>query len=114
MVSCVGSFNKIASKWLDYKLAKVVHLCPSYTKDSYQILDEIKALGTLLPNACIFTTDAVSMYTNIDASHGIKTIGKWLEIHCFEILKLDLDFPFNLVLHLLTIVIKTIFFQFHN
>jgi hypothetical protein len=50
VVSCVGSFNKIASKWLDYRLAKVVHLCPSYTKDSYQILDKIKVLGNLPPN----------------------------------------------------------------
>jgi hypothetical protein len=114
VVSCVGSFNEIASKWLDYKLAKVVHLCPSYTKDSYQILDEIKALGNLPPNARIFTADAVSMYTNIDASHGIETIGKWLELHRSEINKIDIDFHFDLVIQLLTIVMNNNVFQFDD
>jgi hypothetical protein len=111
VVSCVGSFNEIASKWLDYKLAKVVHLCPSYTKDSYQILDEIKALGALPPNARIFTADAISMYTNIDASHGIETIGKWLELHRSEIRNLTTDFNFDLVIQLLSLVMENNVFQ---
>jgi hypothetical protein len=111
VVSCVGSFNEIASKWLDYKLAKIVHLCPSYTKDSYQILDELKALGTLPPNARLFTADAVSMYTNIDASHGIEIIGKWLELHRSEICNICTDFHFELVLQLLKIVMENNVFQ---
>jgi hypothetical protein len=111
VVSCISSFNEIASKWLNFKLAKIVHLCPSYTKDSYQILDEVKALRTLLPKACIFTADAVSMYTNIDASHSIKTISNWLELCCSEILKIDMDFQFDLVIQLLTIVVKTTSFN---
>jgi hypothetical protein len=111
VVSCVGSFNEIASKCFDFKLAKVVHLCPSHTKDSYQILDEIKALGTLPSNALIFTADAVSMYTNIDASHGIETIERWLKLHHSDILKIDIDFNFDLVIQLLTIVMNNNVFQ---
>jgi hypothetical protein len=114
VVSCVGSFNEIASKWLDYKLAKVVHLCPSYTKDSYQILAEIKALGTLPRNARIFTADAVSMYTNIDASHSITTIGKWLDLHRTEINAQVMDFNFDLVIQLLTLVMNNNIFQFDD
>jgi hypothetical protein len=115
VVSCVGSFNEIASKWLDYKLSKLVDLCPSYTKDSYQILEDLAKLGELPPNARLFTSDAVSMYTNIDTEHGIETIGKWLDLHKEEIEARSLfTFPFDLVKELLRIVMTSNVFQFDD
>jgi hypothetical protein len=97
VVSCVGSFNEIASKWLDYRLLKVVDLCPSYTKDSYQILEELANLGALPPNARLFTANAMSMYTNIDTEHGLEIIEKWLDLHQTKIKVKYPNFPFQLI-----------------
>jgi hypothetical protein len=114
VVSCVGSFNEIASKWLDYKLSKIVKLCPSHIKDSYQVLTDLKELGPLPPSARLFTTDAVSMYTNIDTDHGLETIDKWLELHRAEILAEHASFPFGLIMELLRVVMKNNVFQFDD
>jgi hypothetical protein len=114
VVSCVGSFNEIASKWLDFKLSQLVYLCPSHTKDSFQILQDLKELGPLPPNARLFTADAVSMYTNIDTEHGLDTIEKWLHLHRHEIAAKHPSFPFNLVLELLRIVMTNNVFQFDD
>jgi hypothetical protein len=54
------------------------------------------------------------MYTNIDASHSIETMDHWPELHCSEILKIDLDFNFDLVIQLLTIVMNNNVFQFDD
>lgn len=114
VVSCVGSFNEIASKWLDYKLSKVVKLCPSHIKDSYQVLTQLQQLGPLPPSARLFTTDAVSMYTNIDTDHGLETIEKWLELHHTEIIAEYPSFPFALIMELLRLVMKNNIFQFDD
>jgi hypothetical protein len=114
VVNCVGSFNEIASKWLDYKLAKVVKLCPSYIKDSYQVLADLKQLGPLPPSARLFTTDAVSMYTNIDTVHGLDTISNWLKLHRQDILAEHSSYPFALIMELLRIVMDNNVFQFDD
>jgi hypothetical protein len=108
VVSCIRSFPEIASKWLDYQLSLVVTLCPSHTKDSNQILDDIASLGRLPPNAKLFTSDAVSMYTNIDTDHGLQTITQWLELHQNA---LPTDFPTETVISLLARVMKYNVFQ---
>ena len=65
------------SKWLDYQLQKLKHLIPTYVKDSQQVLDELKDL--ILPyGALLFTSDANSMYNNIDTDHAIEVITWWL------------------------------------
>ena len=64
VVICIGSlFPEMASRWLDYKLSLVITLCPSQTKDSNQILDDLADLGHLPSNVKLFTSDAVSMCT---------------------------------------------------
>jgi hypothetical protein len=108
VVSCCGSFPEIASKWLDYQLSLVVTLCPSHTKDSTQIIDDIARLGRLPPNAYLFTSDAVSMYTNIDTDHGLQTITKWLELHEDD---LPPGFPTETIIDLLARVMKYNVFQ---
>jgi hypothetical protein len=108
VVSCIGSFPEIASKWLDYQLSRVVTLCPSHTKDSNQILDDLTNLGRLPPNAKLFTSDAVSMYTNIDTAHGLQTITKWLKLHERE---LPTNFPTETVISLLARVMNYNVFQ---
>ena len=114
VVSCVHTVPQILSKHLDYWLNKVVKLCPSYIKDSWQLLDDLKGYvkqqGRLPPGARIFTADAVSMYTNIDTDHALDTIDKWLTLHKQELPK---DFPpKNFILRGLEIVMQNNVFEF--
>ena len=43
------------------------------------ILDWYSTIKDLLPWAFLFTSNANAMYNNIDTSHAIKVIGKWME-----------------------------------
>ena len=47
-----------------------------YVIDENTIIDKLKEIGPLPPQAQLFTCDAVSMYTNIDSSHGPEIIAK--------------------------------------
>jgi len=95
VVSCSQSPLEIGSRWLDSKLQQVIHLCPAYTRDSQQLLLDIKSLGTLPVNSRLSTSDAISMYTNIHTEHGIDTIAKWLDLHRSDLPK---NFPPNSIL----------------
>jgi hypothetical protein len=64
VVSCINSFSSIFSSWLDFKMKELLFLIPSYTKDSKQLIHEIKPR--------LFTADATAMYTNIDTNIGIQ------------------------------------------
>ena len=109
IVSCVGSHIEVLSKYLDHELQKVTHLCPGYLKDSQALLEQLNQLGPLPPGAKLFTADAVSMYTNIDTDHGIKTIQQWLILHKHE---LPTDFPpIGFIVRALKIVMKQNVFQ---
>lgn len=81
VISCVGSTMEIASKYLDYQLQRVVHLCPCYLKDSWQLLKQLKDLGPLPAGARLVTADAVSMYSNIHTDHGVASVRAWLIRH---------------------------------
>eukprot|EP00978_Attheya_sp_CCMP212_P037632 scaffold179174_cov28-Attheya_sp.AAC.2 len=78
VVSTISSVLSITSKWLDYQLQQLMPHVKSYIRDSTEVLQRIKKLGDLPPNSKLFTADAVSMYTNIDSDHAIKTIDSWL------------------------------------
>ena len=79
VINCVGSFNEVFSKWTDYQLKRLLPLTTTCLKDLYEaLLADLRALGKLPPSAKIFTVDAVSMYTNIDITHGIEIFHKWL------------------------------------
>jgi hypothetical protein len=109
VVSGVSSVNEPLSKWIDIQLQRVVHLCPVYLKDSWQLLRELRDLPTLPSDATCFTADAVSMYTNIDNSQGIATIGRWLELHRPN---LPSDFPSIKILEGLDIIMRNNVFAF--
>jgi hypothetical protein len=80
-------------------------------KDSYQVIDELKTLGPLPSHSRLFTCDAVSMYTNIDSSHGPELIEKWLEENNNEI---PADFPKTLLIKVLKVVMTSNIFQFDD
>ena len=110
VVSCVGSIPQILSQHLHFHLDQVVHLCPSYLKNSWELIEDLRKLGPLPPGSRMFTADAVGMYNNIDATHAIEIIGKWLDLHAHE---LPRGFPpKDFILEGLNIVMTTNVFQF--
>ena len=111
MVSGISTVNEPLSKWIDIQLQRVIHLCPAYLKDSWQLLRELKTLPPLPPGAICFTADAVSMYTNIDNTHGIETIGRWFALHRAD---LPATFPTQKILEGLDIIMRNNVFSFGN
>jgi hypothetical protein len=111
VVSGVSTVNEPLSKWIDIQLQQVIHLCPAYLKDSWQLLGEQRELPPLPPDAICFTADAVPMYTNINNQHGIETIGRWLNLHRAD---LPTDFPSLKILEGLDIIMRNNVFSFGN
>lgn len=110
VVSTSGATTEILSKWLDYQLQRVVHLCPGYLKDNWSLLAELKNEHSKLPaNSYIATADAVSMYSNINIEHGIAIIEKWLDLHIDD---LPNDFPTKMVVEGIKIVMTNNVFAF--
>jgi hypothetical protein len=111
VVSCVGSFNEIFSKWLDYQMSRLLPLSKTYLRDSTQVLSELKNLGKLPPNARLFTADAVSMYTNIDTEHAMRVFRHWFTKFSEEI---PTNFPVELFLAVLEIIMTQNVFEFDD
>jgi len=64
---------------MDFHLQRLKHFCPTYVKDTDQILKEVQAIDDLPPNAFLFTADADAMYDNIETEHAIEIISAWLD-----------------------------------
>ena len=65
VVSCINSFPSIFSTWLDVRMKELLHLIPSYIKNSTELIKDLQNLN-LTKGARLFTADATSMYTNVD------------------------------------------------
>ena len=61
-------------------MKELLHLIPSYIKDSRDLLREITTL-TLPKGAGLFIADATAMYTNITLEHELKVLWDILETH---------------------------------
>jgi hypothetical protein len=80
-VSLVNSIPGIFSKWVDYRIKKVVRqILPTYIRDADHLLTELQRIfpNGLPPGAHLFSVDAVGMYSNIDTEHGIEVLTQWL------------------------------------
>ena len=77
VVSTCGSTLYAISKWLHVILHDICVQLPFFVKDSAEIVRDIKKLK-LTPNSKVFTADAVSMYTNINTTHALSVISKFL------------------------------------
>eukprot|EP00978_Attheya_sp_CCMP212_P024124 scaffold75400_cov53-Attheya_sp.AAC.1 len=111
VVSCVGSFNEIFSKWIDDKMKLLLPVTTTYLRDSNQVLEEIRSLGSLPTGAKLFTADAVSMYTNIHPDHGLEVFAMWFDKFKPEIPD---GFPRNLFLECLRLIMENNLFQFDD
>ena len=112
VVSQCGCFLEGLSKWLDYELQKVKHLCPAYLRDTWDLKHRLEALdkkGLIDHNTRLFTADAKAMYPSIDTDHGLKVMEDWLHFHVKELPK---NFPSSLILKGLEMVMRNNIFTF--
>ena len=70
------------------------------------MLEELEDLPT---NTHLVTLDAVSMYSNIDINHAIKSISWWLQQHKSEF---SHDYPIEFILKGLHLVMNSNHFDF--
>ena len=106
IVCCAGTLMNCLSKWLDYWLQKLRPHVSTYIKDSNDLINKLKSLGLLPPNAWVFTADANSMYTNIDTAHALLVIGLWLDS-----IDLPEGFPLEAVKEAMALVMKNNIFE---
>jgi hypothetical protein len=74
--SCINSPTYHASKFLDWKLKKIMTLGQSYTKDSREILLKLQQQYNLTSHSTLLSADVVSLYPSIvleDAYTKIRT-----------------------------------------
>ena len=109
VVPTCGTFWHGLSRWADVYLQELKQFCPSYLRDSYQLLEELSNIGTLPEGTMMFTMDAVSMYTNIDTNHGLKIleqfIGKFRD-------DLPIFWPAELLLMAMNLIMRDNCFEF--
>ena len=77
IVSCSGSILHGLGVWVDRKLQQLAQKTVSYFKNTLELKKQLLELH-LLPNARLFTSDAMSMYTNIPTHMALNLIGKYL------------------------------------
>jgi len=107
-VSCINSFNAIFSIWLDFRMKQLLHLVPSYIRDSKALLNDMKTIH-IPKNAKIFTVYAMAMYTNIDTTTGVTLISNLINTNKE---KIPLNFPTELFLLVLESIMNTNIFTF--
>jgi hypothetical protein len=102
VVSGTNGLLMVFSTWLDYKMKELLLLVQSYIKNSYTVLDDLSNM-VIPKTAKLFSTDAMSMYTNIDTQTGISAMASFLFDNST---KIPHNFPTALFLHILEIVME--------
>ena len=108
VVSQCGTLSAIASIFIDYKLQPLKYEVASYIKDSYHLILKLLKLGRLPRHCWLFTSDATSMYTNIDPVEGIETIRKYLKYFAPGFASIEC----GIILDLLKLVMENCVFKF--
>jgi hypothetical protein len=107
IVSCTGSLYYGLGVWIDDKLQKVARAQKTYFKSSFDLKKELVGL-TLPPSARLFTSDAISMYTNINTDSALREIRLYLRRNPL----LCSDIPVDALMSALTLVMKNNVIQF--
>jgi hypothetical protein len=110
VVSSSSGLLTIFSMWLDYRMKELLPLIQSYTKNIFEVINDLKSL-TKPKNALLFSADVKSMYTNIDTITGLLTFKHFFEANSGSI---SPNFPVKLFLHILEIVMRNNIFSFSN
>jgi hypothetical protein len=77
IVSCAGSFLYALGVWVDDKLQVYAKQQKSYFKSSFDLKQALTVLD-LPETALLFTSDAISMYTNIPTTIALNVISDYL------------------------------------
>jgi hypothetical protein len=109
VVAQCGSLSAIISTYIDYKLQKFTKSIPSYITNSTDLLNQLDQLN-LPKHARLFTSDATSMYTNIDPTEGIEVLELYLNKYKDEVK--DEVTNIELILSLTNLVMNNNVFQF--
>lgn len=73
-----ASLSHSVGKWVDRQLQPVVQRQQTYFKNSIDLKALLDTMEILPHNACLFTYDAISMYTNIDTTQCIDRLTTFL------------------------------------
>lgn len=76
IVSTVGSVTYGLARWVDIQLKAVIKLLPFTVASFYVLSTKLRELR-VPATASVYTSDAVSMYTNIDTKHAIGKISEF-------------------------------------
>ena len=105
IVSTSGTLLYALGVWCDEKLQIAAQKQRSYFKNTFDLKKDLDKL-VLPPNAYLFTSDAVSMYTNIPTTLALRKIGEYLAEEAFE------GIPVPHLMRALRLVMKFNIFQF--
>ncbi|KAL7539220.1 hypothetical protein ACHAWF_006335 [Thalassiosira exigua] len=83
VVSDCVSLTHPLGKWINIMLQTFAKAVPAYPKDSFE-LKEMLLQKRVPPGARLFTSDAKSMYTNIDTDIALARIAAYLRLDSTE------------------------------
>ena len=78
IVSYAGSLLHGLGIWLDLKLQKIATTRTTYIRDSFALKEYLATYDTLPAGCKLFTSDATAMYDNIDTTHAIREISRYI------------------------------------
>jgi hypothetical protein len=111
IISEVNGTTEGISKISDHYMKQIIHHTPTHLRDSQALIDNIKDLGPLTPNAKLFTADATSMHTNIKPDIGINAIKQLMEAYPNTVPR---NVPQKLQFKLLEIIMRRNVFSFDD
>ena len=78
VVSKIGSFIEIVSKFCDHYVSRLIPYVQSYVKNSFTLLKDLNNIQELPSATKLITTDDMFMYTNIDTNHGLQILSNFI------------------------------------
>ena len=108
VVSYCGCILHPLGLWLDSQLQIVASHQQSFFRSSHSLKHTLDRIPDLPSNACLFTADAISMYTNINTDHALFSIKQYLRNNTFVFR----DLPIPAIMDALNIIMRNTIFQF--
>ena len=109
IVSVSGTLMENLGVWVDRKLQPLLPMFRSYFKSSEELKKELMALK-LPKGAQLFTSDAVSMYTNIPTETALRKISRFLRNH--QRVYNEPTMPYNAIIEGLGLIMRRCAFSF--
>ncbi|XP_078372690.1 uncharacterized protein LOC144656333 [Oculina patagonica] len=108
IVSANGHPTEKISEFVSYHLNPLVQTLPSYIKNTTHLLNKLKQITDLPPNALLVTLDVSSLYTNIPTNEGINACRKALDARSQK------DIRTEAICDLIRIILNMNNFEFNN